>query len=139
MELIVDANVLLSSLLKEAITRELLLDSRLKLFAPEHLILETSRHLKENSDLRKRMKLKDQELEELFSLLTGRIETFPKEIYQPFYQKALTLAPHFEDAPYLALALFLKLPVWSNDKGLRDQEEVRIIPTQELIDLLSKY
>ena len=69
MELIVDANVLLFSLLKEAITRELLLDSRLRLFAPEHLILETSRHLKKSDSLRQRMQLKDEELEELLSLL----------------------------------------------------------------------
>lgn len=139
MELIVDANVLLSSLLKDAITRELLLDSRLTLFAPEHLLLETSRHLKQSSELRRRMKLSNQELQELFLLLTGRIETISKEIYQPFYQEALAMAPHLEDAPYLALALFLKLPIWSNDKGLKGQDRVKIVSTQELIKSLNPY
>lgn len=139
MELIVDANVLLSSLLKDAITRELLLDARLALFAPEHLLLETSHHLKQSSELRKRMRLSDQELQELFSLLTGRIKTISKEVYNPFFQEAETLAPHFEDAPYLAIALFLNLPIWSNDKGLMGQEKVKIFSTQELIRILMKY
>lgn len=43
MELIVDANILLAAFLKEAVTRELLLDERLHLFAPEHLLSETAR------------------------------------------------------------------------------------------------
>ncbi|MFH0986116.1 MAG: hypothetical protein V1882_11415 [Candidatus Omnitrophota bacterium] len=52
MELVVDANVLLAGFMRGAVTRELLLDSRLKLHAPEHLIYETRKHLLGNSNLR---------------------------------------------------------------------------------------
>ncbi len=66
MELIVDANILLAALLKEAITRELLLDSRLKFYAPEHLISETLHLLKRNTKIQKRIGLSQKALEEIF-------------------------------------------------------------------------
>ena len=68
MQLVVDANILLAAFLKEAVTRELLLDSRLSLFAPEHLIQETSRHLNRNASIRRRIGLSDRALQELFSI-----------------------------------------------------------------------
>ena len=137
MQLVVDANVLLASLLKEAVTRELLLDSRLSLFAPEHLISETLRHLKSNAAVRKRIHLSGQALEELFYFLTQEIETTPKKSYSACMKEALSLAPHAEDAPYLALALSLNLPIWSNDKGLKYQNKVIVYSTSELIKLLA--
>lgn len=138
MELVVDANVLLASLIKQAVTRELLLDSRLKLYAPEHLISETLKHLKSNAALRKRIKLEGPELEELFYLLTQEIETIPQKSFASHMNEALSLAPHKEDAPYLALALSLGVPIWSNDKGFRDQTKVEIYTTPKLLTKLEK-
>ena len=138
MELIVDANVLLAAFLKDALTRELLLDSRLCLSAPEYLISEISRHLKRNAPLRKRIGLSSEELDELFEILTRNIKTYPKRAYASHLKEALSLAPHEEDAPYLALALFLDSPVWSNDQGLKNQEKVRIYTTSELLNKLTR-
>lgn len=118
MELVVDANVLLAALLKEAVTRELLLDTRLRLYAPEHLISETLRHLKASASLGKRIQLSANDLEELFYLLTQEIETVSKKEFASRMNEALKIAPHKEDAPYLALALARNIPVWSNDKGV---------------------
>jgi len=39
---------------------------------------------------------------------------------------------HLEDVPYLALALSLKIPLWSNESRLRKQHKVAVIPTHEL-------
>lgn len=140
MELIVDANVLLASFLKEAVTRELLLDSRLTFYAPEHLLLETSRHLVKSASLRRRIRLSNEELRTLFHLLTMNIRTVPKKSYKHLLEKALVLAPHKEDAPYLAVALLHQIPIWSNDRGLKNQNIVKVYTTFELIKLLEgKY
>ena len=45
MELVVDANVLVAGFLRSATTRELLLDERLGLRAPEYSLTETDRVL----------------------------------------------------------------------------------------------
>ena len=136
MELVVDANVLLASLLKEAITRELLLDTRLRLYAPEHLISETLHLLKRSASLRKRIHLSAKELEELFYLLTQEIETIPKKEFTSQMNEALKIAPHKEDAPYLALALARNIPIWSNDRGIHAQSKVKVYTTKELISTL---
>ena len=139
MELVVDANVLLAALLKEAVTRELLLDARFKLYAPEHLISETLRLLKTSSSLRKRIQLSTKKLEELFYLLTQEIQTVPKGEFASHMNEALKIAPHRQDAPYLALALARNAPVWSNDKGMHVQSRVKVYTTKELISLLGKH
>ncbi len=121
MQLVVDANILLAAFLKEAVTRELLPDSRPDLAAPEHLLSETLRHLRASASIRKRIGLSTKDIESLFWILAQRIRVFPETSYQPLMIKALTLAPHSEDAPYLALALMLNSAVWSNDKGMKEQ------------------
>lgn len=138
MELVVDANILLSSFLKEAVTRELLLDSRLTLFAPEYLIFETSRHIQRSADLRKRIRLTNDGLQELFIILTRNIQIIPYRSYKTHWTEALLLAPHKEDVPYLALAVLLSVPIWSNDKGFKKQSRVTIYSTFELVKLLGK-
>lgn len=114
MELVVDANVLLAGFMKTAITRELLLDSRLKLHAPEHLIYETRKHLLGSSDLRRRIGLSSKDIEGVWFLLTQNIKSHAKADYQKTYSAALKIAPHPEDAPYLALALSMGISLWSN-------------------------
>ena len=105
MELVVDANILLACFMKAAVTRELLLDTCLRLHAPEHLIYETRKHLLGNSSLRKRISLSSKQIEEIWFILTQNIESHAQTDYQKTYSSALKIAPHPEDAPYLALAL----------------------------------
>jgi predicted nucleic acid-binding protein len=136
MELVVDANILLGGFMKPALTRELLLDSRLKLHAPEYLIYETRKHLLGNSDLRKRIGLSPKQIDELWFILTQNIESHAKADYQRTYSAALKIAPHPEDAPYLALALCVGIPVWSNDKGMKAQNRVRVFATHEVLNRL---
>lgn len=138
MELIVDANILLAALLKEAVTRELLLDSRLKLYAPEHLISETLSLLKRNAKIQRRIGLSPKALEEVFYFITQEIETYPRKTYASSLSEAYKIAPHNEDAPYLALALALNIPIWSNDKGIHTQNKVKVYTTKMLLIALGK-
>jgi predicted nucleic acid-binding protein len=136
MELVVDANILLAGFMKAAVTRELLLDARLKLHAPEYLIYETRKHLLENTNFRKRIGLSAKQIEEIWFILTQNIESHAATDYQKTYFLALKIAPHPEDAPYLALALNMGFPLWSNDKGMKIQDGVKVFTTQEIINKL---
>jgi len=137
MLLVVDANILLAGFMKSATTRELLLDPRLQLFAPEHLLIETSRHLFHNASLQKRIGLAKSDLQFIFEQLTLGIRTVPLEDYTGRMPEALALAAHAEDAPYLALALRKGIPLWSNDKGMKFQSKVKVYTTTQLIQELS--
>jgi len=136
MELVVDANILLAGFVKTAVTRELLLDTRLKLHAPEHLIYETRKHLLGASRLRRHIGLSTKQIDEIWFILTQHIRSHAKADHQKAYSAALKIAQHPEDAPYLALALSMGIPLWSNDKGMKEQNRVRVFATHEVLNKL---
>ena len=136
MELVVDANIIVAGFLRSATTRQLLLDERLTLFAPEHMFIESERVLT-SSRLRKKIGgLSQAQVRSILNQLAARISILPAPSYQHCLAKALRLAPHTEDAPYLALALHLRIPVWSNDAALKEQSAVAVYSTQKLLELL---
>jgi len=52
--------------------------------------------------------------------------------------EASRLAAHVEDAPYLALALWKRIPLWSNDKGMKLQSRVKVFTTSQLIAAMAR-
>ena len=52
--------------------------------------------------------------------------------------KLVTKSPDIKDMDFLALALKLKSPLWSNDKILKKQDQVQILNSEEVIRL-AKY
>ena len=136
LRLIIDTNILLACLLRDSTTRELLLDNRVILYAPEHLISETQKHLIASDRVRRRINLSKSQLISLFTSLTAEITVINSEDYSSHINTALGIAPHPEDAPFLALGLHLKIPLWTNDAGIAQQNQVQIITTSELFKLL---
>ncbi len=132
MRLVIDANILVAAFLKAATTRNLLLDPRLQLYAPEDLLKEGHKVLKDRL-AKKWAAIPDFDFDQIFSFLTGHISILSQKDYFSFMKNVLKIAPHQEDAPYLACALHLNIPLWSNDGGLRDQKEVKVFSTSELL------
>ena len=70
------------------------------------------------------------------ALFRRRITTIPLEEIRPFLKIAINISPDIKDVPYLALALKLNIPIWSNDKELKEkQKHVRVYSTPELLNL----
>jgi len=137
MRLAVDANILVAALLKNATTRQILLEDDLEFFAPEYLLIEIKNALR-NPKIRRRIPLNDKDLSDLSSAILSRIIFIPEKIFLPFIKRSLQLVAHAEDAPYVALGLALKIPLWSNDSALKEQRKVVIHTTSELIELLQR-
>jgi len=60
------------------------------------------------------------------------------EVYKQFLKKALASVTDQDDAPYIALALAIKQPIWSNDMELKKQRLAEVLTTEDLIKILSK-
>lgn len=137
LRLVVDANILVAAFLKAATTRNLLLDYRLKLYSPDDLLVEAQKVLR--GRLSKRWSSKPGfDFDEIFSALTSGIRVIPKSDYQDYIGRAFEIAPHAEDAPYLALALHLSIPLWSNDEGMKNQSLVQVFSSTGVLDELKK-
>ncbi|MCM8773773.1 MAG: PIN domain-containing protein [Candidatus Omnitrophica bacterium] len=135
MQLIVDGNILIAAFLKSALTREILFDERVKFFAPEYFAIEVAQTFKKSKSLKNRIKLNKEQIQELINFLLEPIEIIPEEEYASFMDKAKKEVP-FDDAPYLALSLALKIPIWHNDTTFKKQSLVKVYTTAELIKLL---
>ncbi len=133
MDLVVDANVLFASLIKQQLISELILNEDFHLYAPEYLLEEFSKY--ENLIIGKTKRSK-KEFDEIFNIIEQLITIVPAEEFEQFTVKASEICPDAGDIPYIALALKLKCAVWSNDRPLKERQSVvKVFPTEELMKL----
>jgi len=135
MELVVDANILFSALIKSGITRELMVNDELLLYTPEYLINEFFEHIEE---LQKKthadtFKLQN-EGQKLIYL--SHLKIIPIREINPYVKTAKTISSDPEDILYFATALKMNCALWSNDKELKNQNQVKIYSTSDLVKIL---
>lgn len=135
MFLVIDANIVLSSLISGKIT-DLVLSPKLDLVAPELLFKEIKRH---KAEVMAKSSLSGPEFEILLSLLEKKILIVPMEEFISLLPKAeRLLGQHKKDAPYVALALKLNCPFWSYEKRFKNLGKVTSLTSKEVRELLSK-
>jgi len=132
MDLVIDANILFAALIKESVTKELILSNGINLFAPEFLFEEFYKYKEE---ILKKTNRSLEEFDEIFMILTNIITLIPEEEFCLFLEKARSISPDENDSAYFALALKLNCAIWSNDKKLKNQDRIRVYSTQDLIEI----
>jgi len=139
MLLIVDANILFSSLITKGKTAELIVSPKLKLIAPEYLLVE----LKDNEELlARKTRLSKEEFDAFLGIIMRRIRFEKEEYFSEFLEEAKEISPP-DDFPYVALALKLKslgleAEIWSNDKELKKalKGRIEVLSTKEILERL---
>lgn len=123
MKIIVDSNIVFSSLLKTQTTFGQIIFNSDKIFdfySARFLHVEIKKHW---SKLKKLSKLSDNQLEEAYHALLQKITFVNEEIIpQRVWQEAETLAAgiDLDDISFIALSKFLRGRLWTGDKVLRD-------------------
>ena len=122
MELVCDTNVVFSLFKKDSFTRQLVEKYNIKLFSPDWLTKELDKYSEEicsksNIPLESFKEAKESILK-IISL---------KESSKDFSSKASNLISHKSDIPFLALALELNIPVWSNDPHFQESSVINSI------------
>ncbi len=133
MDLVVDANVLFAALIKDSETARLLFAKELHLFAPEFLLVEVAKH---RDEIARKTRRPGEQVWRFLDIVSRRIAIVPEEDWKRFEAEATVISPDPGDISYLALALHLRCPVWSNDARLKGQKRVEILSTREIIELL---
>jgi len=77
------------------------------------------------------------DLKYLFSIIERRMTIIPESDYLSFVGKAMRLCPDIKDIMYFALAMYLKCPIWSNDKRLKRQPFIKVFSTHELLKMFN--
>lgn len=129
MDLVIDANILFSVLIKRGKTEELILHEDTHVFAPEFIFEEFDKYTNLIKEKTERSK---EELDEMLDILKKKIKTIPNEETEKFIPEAQKICPDPSDVEYFALALKLHCPLWSQDKALKQQKVIKVYSTEEL-------
>lgn len=133
-KLIVDTNVLIPFIITDGITRRLILEEQFELYTVSEALLE----IWESKDEWNRRKMSDQVITKLIELMLTRITIIPDKDFKNSIKEAYSIMRgiHANDTPFLAAAIHLNSPIWSNDVHFKKQNKVRTYTTEELRQLL---
>lgn len=135
MQLVVDANILFSALIKVSVTSDLIVDNSLNLVSVEFIFEEFEKY----KDLvKEKTERTDEEFEKFMEIIQKRISLIPYEEFESFMDEVEKISPDSKDNEYLALALKLDCTLWSNDKKLKTQDKVKVYSTEDLMNKLNK-
>ena len=124
MKFVVDTNILFTFFWENSFTKGILIDQNFQFFSPEYALKEINDNKNEIID---KTKISDEKFKELRSDLAICVEFIPLEEYKDFLKNAYLLLPdNPDDIDFLALAIKLKLPIWSNDFHLKKQNKVKV-------------
>ena len=131
MKFVVDANIIFALANPSSVTSEIVENYDLTLVSPDFCLHELSKY---KEIITKKSQIPD------FDTILNRLKAFIIFIdfseYKEFIKKALSVLSDKGDAPYLALALKLGYPIWSNDKMLKNQPLAPVLSTEDILKLI---
>ncbi len=131
MKVTVDANILFSALIRKGKTRSIWFGPEIELFAPRFILIEFQKY---NSFLQKKFNGTQEEFNLLSKSLLSQVNFVSDEQLKSFLPAAVSLINDPKDWLYLACALKEDTIIWTNDKGFKKQERVKIRTTTEMIE-----
>ena len=137
--IVVDTNILIAELINPSSAVLSILEVKdVDFFVPEFFLSEFSEYkdlIKEKLDKKEKLELFNFLISELFR----NIVIIPEEMYSDTLPIAVEIMRIDEkDSPFLALAMKLNCPLWSNDRHFRQQKEVKTYTTEELVEMFIK-
>lgn len=133
MRFVIDANILFALSKPSSVANNILLRYKPRLLAPDFALFELYKYKRE---LIKKSGIDN--FDKIIDSLKSKVVFVDKAEYKALLKKAHLLLPDPKDAPYLALALYKGLAVWSNDQHFKEQSLIKVFTTEELIKFLPK-
>ncbi len=137
MKLVVDANILFSFFQKKSFTRSFILNHpEVEYFTPTYVFDELEKH---EGTIKKKANIEDRIYRLIIDEIKEYVEVVGVESLEPHWEKAEEDCPDPGDVHYFACALAKDCPLWSNDGKLKKQDTVKVIDTEELVELFGEY
>jgi predicted nucleic acid-binding protein len=133
MHLIIDTNVFMSALIKDGLTRYLIVNSPFKLLIPEQELIEIKKY---QYIISKKSQQSHEDLVILISELLKYIRIIRNKNLLPFRERAKKIMHKIgkKDVPFIAAAIALNCPIWSDDKHFKKQKTIKVFTTKEMLD-----
>ncbi len=135
MKLVLDTNILIAALIKDSITREILLHPEIECFVSEFLLDEVDSF---KDEILRKSGLSKDNFEELLENIKEKLIFIPdEEIYHKEEAQRIMASIDNKDSVFIALALTTKNDgIWSEDKHFEKQKCIKVWKTKDLIEYL---
>ena len=132
MKLVIDTNIIISALIREGITRKLLLFPGIQLVTPEVTFEEIENHI---GLITTKSKLPKDDIQQILQILKKYIKTVPESHWWDHYTQAKSLIGKKDpkDVPFIAVAFAVTVDgIWSNDRDFESQSIFKVWKTTDL-------
>ena len=136
MRLVIDTNRVMAGLLKDSVSRRIILHDSFSFFAPDYIGTELLKH---RPYLMKKAKITVQEFDDIMDTLLEQVILVPFEDFEPEYGNAMQVMEPVDenDAPFLAVGLALGIGrIWTEDRHFLKQEFLKVCTTGDLIRMI---
>lgn len=136
MKLIINTSILISALLKDSITRRILLTSDIEFYLPEYSLDEIKKH---NKMICERGGLSEGEINIILAILSSKLTIISADKIKKYFQDADKIIGNIDkkDIPFIALALSISNDgIWTNDKHFEKQNIIQVWKTEDLVNTL---
>ena len=132
MKYVVDANIILSGLIADSMTRRLLVELDDGLLTPAYVHDEIGTYTEMVSE---KSGLSPAAVDELIELLFERIDVVPRPVVLESLQEAARIMRNTDpdDAVYLAAAIERDAHLWSDDGDYEEQDVVPVATTGDIV------
>ncbi|MEK6891015.1 MAG: PIN domain-containing protein [Nanoarchaeota archaeon] len=136
MNIVVDTNVFISALIKEGITRFIIVNSKDNLLLPEFELEEIYNHKKE---IMIKAKLSEKDYDIILLRLLKYVRIISSDLIINKRDDAFKIIGKVDpdDVIFFATALTFNAFIWSDDKHFKMQERVKILTTKEIISVFN--
>ncbi|MBW2975991.1 PIN domain-containing protein [Candidatus Woesearchaeota archaeon] len=137
MNIVIDSNVLFSALIRDSLTRKLLLEYRGFFLFPLFIFEEMEKH---KAELMKKSGMSREEFNQLLKLILQKVLAVPNEILHPYRKESLEIVRKIDSDDQIFIACALAYPgsiLWSDDKKLKKQSKVKVLSTSQIKEKLA--
>lgn len=138
MIIIIDTNVLISALIRDSVTREIIMYSGLGFYYPEISLHELRKHRKL---ILKKSGLSEEEYESILGKLFEYVLLIPTEEIEKKLGEAKSVMLHIDpdDVVFIAAALaYSDSIIWTDDAHFERQSRIRVAKTRQFVRMLYK-
>ena len=133
MTFILDSNIIISALIKDSKTREIIAKTDQKFLIPEIVIDEIRKY---KGLIIEKSKMSEEDYTAVLKKLLSYIEVIPNEVTEQNLEKAIKIMADIDIKDVIFIAAALSYPdskIWSDDKHFERQNEVKILKTKEMV------
>ena len=132
MNFVIDTNILISALIKDSVTRKIIIESGLNFYYPKISFYEIQKH---KPLVLKKSGMSEKQFNDVLNILLDNLILVSEYRFADSLDKANNLIGKIDinDVVFLACALSLDLEIWSDDKHFQKQKKVKVLTTQEFV------